>query len=331
MFYPVFHPLLRLALSLALAALTGAAAGCAEGEDRVCTADADCASGRCLADGTCEPVDGDDAGPTTTRDGDIPDTDAGQVDTDGGATDGTVPLDDGGIPGCIPNRDGVIERSEVPVMAGLRANFKVATDAEVSTAGEDLGDGRRRWDLSAGLAGDHDVLVETLDPAGQWWAEDFPGASYSTRLTDSSDLLGVFEIDATSLSLLGVVSPEDGATRTNLAHDPAVTTLAFPLSVGDSWRTEATVTGVASGVGSFWSERYDSEVNAAGELVTPFGTFEVLRVGVVLTRTVGALVTVVRSYAFVSECFGTVATVTSRDNERREEFTRASEVRRLTP
>jgi hypothetical protein len=40
---------------------------------------------------------------------------------------------------------------------------------------------------------------------------------------------------------------------------------------------------------------------------------------------------VVRSFLFVAECFGTVATITSQDNETNEQFDQASEVRRLAP
>ena len=60
-------------------------------------------------------------------------------------------------------------------------------------------------------------------------------------------------------------------------------------------------------------------------------TFEVLRVRTELERTVGLLTTTVRTFAFVSECFGTVATVTSEDDEDQVEFSRAAEVRRLAP
>lgn len=48
-------------------------------------------------------------------------------------------------------------------------------------------------------------------------------------------------------------------------------------------------------------------------------------------RTVGAVPTVTRTYAFVTECFGTVATVVSRPNELSDEFTATSEIRRLAP
>jgi hypothetical protein len=36
------------------------------------------------------------------------------------------------------------------------------------------------------------------------------------------------------------------------------------------------------------------------------------------------------TYSFVSECFGTVATIRSEENESDAEFTEAAEVRRLT-
>jgi len=41
------------------------------------------------------------------------------------------------------------------------------------------------------------------------------------------------------------------------------------------------------------------------------------------------LVTVRRTFLFVSECFGVVAAVVSQDNELATEFTHAAELRRL--
>ena len=95
--------------------------------------------------------------------------------------------------------------------------------------------------------------------------------------------------------------------------------------------TDSTVSGLATGIYSYYFEDYESQVDAHGELDTPFGTFEVLRVRVVLTRTVGMLVTELRTFAFVSECFGTVANIHSHENEHDQEFTQADEVWRLAP
>ena len=48
-----------------------------------------------------------------------------------------------------------------------------------------------------------------------------------------------------------------------------------------------------------------------------------------LTRDVGVLRTTTRQFLFVAECFGTVATVISQENETEIEFSRAAELRRL--
>ena len=85
------------------------------------------------------------------------------------------------------------------------------------------------------------------------------------------------------------------------------------------------------GVFGVYTEGYSSQVDAAGTLATPFGDFDVLRVRTTLVRQVGVLTTTIRSFAFASECFGTVATVTSQNNEPSAEFSSLAEVRRLSP
>jgi len=321
----LFAPKARCAVLIAGIAL----AGCADSGTPQCAVGADCASGACRADGTCVPVDGD-AGPPA--DGAV--DDMGDVRPDG-ATIGdadvsdAAPIDGGGV--CVPTRDGIIQREEIPLRAGLRATFRVATDVDFDTAGEALDGDRRRWDLSGPFTGDADVLVETKDPTGEWYADGFPGATYVTRLTTEADLLGVFEVKPAALELMGVVSPDDGFDRTRLTNDPAVPALRFPLELGDTWSTDASVSGLASGVVSAYSEDYESEVDRAGELITPFGTFEVLRVRTELTRTVGLLTTRIVSFAFVSECFGTVATLRGNDDDTGSELSSVAELRRLAP
>ena len=302
--------------------------GCAASGTPQCEVGADCPSGACRADGVCVPVD--DAG-TQRTDGAA--ADSGTTMADGGAVDATadaeIPIDGGGL--CVPSRDGIIQREEVPLRAGLRATFRVATDVDFDTAGEAIGGERRRWDMTGPFAGEEDVLVDTRDPSGAWYAADFPGATYATELAAGTDLLGVFAVTPTALELMGVVSPDEGFDVTNLENDPAVPALRFPLELGDSWSTETDVSGFASGVASFYGERYVSEVDRAGELITPFGTFEVLRVRTELTRTVGLLTTRIVSFAFVSECFGTVATVRGGDDDTGSELSAVAELRRLVP
>jgi len=304
------------------------AVACSDGDGRACRVGADCASGMCGADGRCVEGPGVAPGPGGSSGG----TDAG-----GGSSGGDgqpLPPDDGGnlaVPGCAPNKDGTITREEVPIQAGLRATFRIAEDVEVSTAGTDIGGGRRKWDLSAALPNDASVLVETLPLTGKWYAPKYSDATYATQLRKASDLIGVFETGPGALTLRGVVSPEEGFYKTELTNDPPVSMLEFPLSVAKTWKSDTTVTGFAQGLYSTYTETYAAQVDAEGELITPLGTFDVQRVRIDLTRTVGFLVTTSRTYAFITECYGNVASIASKDNETDVEFTRAAEVRRISP
>jgi|SRR5688572_9471954 hypothetical protein len=286
------------------------ATGCGGGGADRCDRDEDCASGFCRADGTCAPAEAD-ADPTA------PDADPSAPDADPS--------------GCVPDHDGVIARDEVPLAAGVSASFRVALDATVSTAGTQLPSGQREWSLTAALAGDADREVVLAAPGDAWWAEAFPGASYATALSAGSDLLGVFSIDDTRVRLLGVVSPDAGVTRTEIAYDPPVDVLRIPLATDAAWTTETTASGVVSGVIAAYTERYVNAVDAVGTMTTPYGEFPVVRIGVDFRQTLGAVVTTRRSYAFVAECFGTVATIVSQDYEPDDEFTDAAEVRRIIP
>ncbi len=192
-------------------------------------------------------------------------------------------------------------------------------------------DGTRDWNMAGMLSGDHLDLIQTIPMSGQWFEADFAGATYAAKLSDSSDLLGVFEVNADALLLRGVVSPSGGTQKTELTYDPPVVTLQFPMSAGTTWSTNANVTGFAQGIYSLYTESYQSEVDASGTLEAPFGQFKVLRVKTTLTRTVGALVTVIHSFGFASECFGTVATATSQNDETQTEFSNVAELKRLAP
>jgi hypothetical protein len=210
------------------------------------------------------------------------------------------------------------------------ANFRIATDATFDTSGSET-DGLRSWDLNRSLANDVDAVVALTSASNAWYAGTFPSASYVSQLSSESDLLGVFRLDDTGLYLLGVVSPADGLTRTELSYSPAVLLMPVPLGEGMSWSTDADVSGVASGVVSVYAERYAGSANASGSLLSPFGEFNVLRTRMDLTRTVGLLVTSTRQYSFVAECAGIVASIVSQENEQALEFDSAAEIRRLIP
>ena len=117
------------------------------------------------------------------------------------------------------------------------------------------------------------AMSPTSTPSGA----RFLGVEVDPRLSIDSALLGVMRLDASGLALLGVVSPEAGVTRTELTYDPPVPLLPTPLGPSASWTTSSTVSGVAVGVASFYSERYQARVDAVGTMTTPFGAFPVPR------------------------------------------------------
>lgn len=280
--------------------------GCSGSAVDRCDRDEDCPSGFCRADHTCAVADDVDGGPGDAPDGDDrPDAPAG----------------------CAPDHDGVIARDEFPLEPGRTATYRVALDATVQTAP----DASDLWRFDGALPGDSDVEATLLAPAGQWWEDTFPAATYATTLSAESDLLGVFELTADRLRLLGVVSPTGGSFRTELTYDPPVDILVFPMGQSDTWASDSTVSGVAQGVAAFYTEQYESLVDRRGTIDTPYGEFPVARVAVDLTRQVGAVITTRRSFAFVAECYATVANVVSQDYEGGAEFTDAAEVRRLAP
>ncbi len=217
---------------------------CSSNPSVACHAGADCASGICLSDGTCAPVTGQDGG--TGQDSNAP----GDANSDDVAQSSDAP-----VTGCVPNNDGTILASEVPLQAGLHANFRVATNVTVDTAGTSQTNGTRAWDLSGALSGDQNVQIDTLAMSGAWYASSFPNASYAARLSIQTNLLGVFHVTGGGLLLDGVVSPTSAAPQTNVGYSPEAEMLSFPLSMNTAWTTTSTVQGTASGVPVYYTEK----------------------------------------------------------------------------
>jgi hypothetical protein len=285
--------------------LCSMSAACGGGGGESCQVDDDCASKFCKADGTCGPAE----------------VDAGAD----GSADGTSTV-------CTPNHDGMIALGELPFAAGRTATFRVATNATWDTAGVAMAGGGRRWDLFVQLANDADHDLALGSPAGMWWSSAFQGATYATELASGSDLRGVFELGTQDLSLLGVVSPDGGTYKTELEYDPPAQILAVPLVANKTWTTSSTVSGAAQGAIVAYTEKYESRVDKIGTMVTPYGEFPVMRVATDMTRTSGfTTLATTRTFTWVAECFGPVATVTSKTFETGTEFTDIAEVRRLTP
>ncbi|AKU95183.1 hypothetical protein AKJ09_01847 [Labilithrix luteola] len=310
-----------------LAGAVGAFVACGSSEDRECNVGADCASGACSADGMCVRVDPNAPANSSTTESTDAAADSSNSVTDAGTDSNAV------VDGCVPNKDGIITREEVPLAAGLHATYRVAINESFATAGTPQPDGTVLWDLSTSFPSDTSVIVETQPLAGKWYAGDFPNATYASKLSESSTLIGVFETANASLLLRGVVSPtNDTLSKTELTNKPPVEVINYPLKADATWSTDTTVSGTYTGVPfTTYTEHYESKVDAKGTLKTPLGSFQVLRVNTVLTRTVGFVKTVIRTHSFVTECYGTIAVISSKDNESDEEFSSTAEIRRLSP
>lgn len=340
------------ALALSSAATLLAACG---GDAEECRLGADCASGQCSADGLCV-VGGDPNGTSSGQNGSSGNASSSsgggsssgssgnQTSSSSSSSSSSGSSGSSGA-GCVANLDGIITKEEVPQMAGLVTSFKFAADVDVSLAGTPAENGQFTWDFTGPYAGDHDVTVETKPAAGSWYASNFPDASYSVLLGQKpAEARGVLRVDATALSLLGVISNSDvkpATGETNMKYDKAVTTLQFPLQVGATWKTEsASGSGVLAGysVGPIGTglygtviDTYESTVDKRGALTTTYGIFPVLRVVTKLTRasTNYLLTSNSITVAFVTECGGTIAKITSEKGAANGDFTHAVEIQRL--
>lgn len=276
---------------------------------------------------------GDDADNNAANNNSSDAGDTGDGDADANGDGGDINNGDGF---CQPQGDGVMRRDRYPVDVGQGAPFQFSFDVAVDTAGDDS-EGTRTWDFSAD--GGDDDRTETIrleDPQEHWFGDVFEEATYATKLSGDPDVeeFGLFAIDDQGLFLLGVASADDGYYRTELTYDPPVTILEFPFEEGDSWSTETDATGSFGG-NHFHSheESYATTVDAKGQVLTPYGSFEALRVNTMMDRgywgAFGWTTAEVRTYAFVAECFGTVARVVSAEDEAQPDFDEAAELMRL--
>lgn len=337
----------RPGLIVASLAVAAAVAGCPE--DEQCRVGTDCPSGICLSNGECGLSKPPDTGLVIA--GNDAATEAPDAAEPAPPDASVAPRPDGGIAGCLPNGDGIITKAELPVVLGAHATFKVALDVPFDTAGTAQPDGGWLWDFSGTLAGDRDVVYSPKAIAGQWFATDFPEGEFTLRLASQDDTLGVYQAGTDVLSLWGMASEAHSVAATNFAYDVAVPVVAYPVKLSASWTGKGVIEGDYDGSSYHCDPTllsctpypnccirhvYESVVDKAGKAKTPFATFEVLRIRNVVSfqmMAYGVWTTfkTVRSYVFVSECFGTVASIAAKDGETEDEFTEASEVRRLTP
>jgi hypothetical protein len=247
---------------------------------------------------------------------------------------------EGGAPAplaCVPNLDGKIDANELAPAFGVEARYLVNPAGEsrtVDLAGRVDANGVRVWDYSTPFVDDRIATIVAQKPDDKWYAGSFPGAEFVTPLDLAGTTVSIYARTPEQIRLLGLAStdpdPPDG--KTLLVYDPPVVLYELPLVPG-STHTSTGTTKNATLRGQPYAGRdtYEVSVDAAGKLVLPDITFtQALRVRTRVTvEPIAGEPRTQRQVSFFFECFGEVARATSADGEPAEDFSNATELRRL--
>lgn len=251
------------------------------------------------------------------------------------------PAYDGGVVTalpCVPNLDGKIESRELVPQVGIPANYLVNPADKTRTVdvvGQNVA-GKLTWNYGADYSDDQVAKIAAQKIDGKWYAGSFTGVA--NPVVVASDLAGrtegVYTQDDTGFFLHGVAStdPSPPEGKTLLVYTAPVMLYRFPLQAGAAWTSVGEVkNGTLRGLPFASHDTYDVKVDGTGELDLPdFVLTQALRVrtNVSVSPSAGALTTQ-RQVGFLFECLGEVARATSKLNEPDENFTTASELRRL--
>jgi hypothetical protein len=238
---------------------------------------------------------------------------------------------------CVPNLDGKIDSNEIQPAIGVPLSYLFSPAGKtraVDVAGKQDMAGHLTWDFSIDLADDQVAKLAASAIDGKWYAASFPGSAFVVPFDGGDRVDGVYTYDATGYHLLGLASatenPQEG--KTLYVYDAPVDIFRFPLSPGVAYTSIGNVKNATlRGLPYAGQDRYDVKVDGAGTLTLPSITFtQAMRVRTTLTAmpSAGAPVTT-KQVSFLFECFGEVARATSQNNEPNDDFTTASEVRRL--
>ena len=251
------------------------------------------------------------------------------------------PAYDGGVVAplpCEPNLDGKIDSNELVPAVGIPANYLASPSGKertVDLVGQTV-NGKLTWNFGADYADDQLAKIQAGTIDGKWYASSF--ASVVNPVVVPNDLAGltegVYTHDDQGFFLHGVAStnPAPPEGKTLLVYTTPVMLYRFPLQPGAAWTSIGEVKdGTLRGLPFASRDTYDVKVDGAGELDLPdFVLTQVLRVrtNVSIAPAAGA-VTTQRQVGFLFECLGEVTRATSKLNEPDENFTTASELRRL--
>lgn len=238
---------------------------------------------------------------------------------------------------CRPNLDGQIDAAEMQAAYGVPVSYLVSpagAQRPVDVVGGLDPAGHQVWDWSVDLADDQVARLTATALAGKWYAASFPNGKFVTALDAAGTTFAIYSHDGTALWLHGMASAAEApaGNKTLIVYTAPVAVFRFPLQVGKSWVSAGEVKNATfRGLPYAGRDTYQVSIDASGQLELPDMTFtQALRARTKLTQepAVGASV-VRRQVSLLFECFGEVARATSLDNEPKDDFTTAAEVRRL--
>ncbi len=237
---------------------------------------------------------------------------------------------------CLPDLDGRIEAQEIQAALGVPVHYLVSPageEREVDLAGT-VEEGKALWNWSVDLEDDELAELHAEPLEDQWYAGSFATGSFVTPLDAAGTVEAVYTEDEEALWLLGVASaePDPPQGRTLLVYEDPIAAFQFPLAPGSEWVATGQIQGgTLRGLPYAGRDIYEVADDATGTMALPDLTFTQVhrvRTRVTVQPTVGQSVSR-RQVSFMFECFGEVARAISRDDEPEEDFTRATEVRRL--
>lgn len=238
------------------------------------------------------------------------------------------PVVDASLGSCVPNRDGIIDESELPIALGATLDFYAGSNRSVTLAPSATG----VYDLAKLYPDDSVVAVGPVQLGSQWYASQFPMGQFAVDAGGGLD--GIYHQDATALWLDGQASQAENppAGKTLVMYANPIPILRFPLHDGETYSTtEALVNTTIDGLPLQGTDEVDADVALGAELDVPYVQFSpILRVRTnsIRTPSTGGAVNK-RVTLFMFECFGEVARAESNANEPDPDFTNAAYLRRF--
>ena len=236
------------------------------------------------------------------------------------------------LPACLPDRDGTITASELPIALGQTLAYDPGVNRTVSLAATS-----GVWDLSEERADDQIIALGPVALANQWYAASFPAGQFAVDAGAGLD--GIYHQDDRALWLDGTAShdPAPAAGKTLVRYADPIAVLNFPIADGDAYTTIATLSGGATGatidgLPFIGTDTVEVDVTGEGRLDVPYVEFSpVLRVRshVVRKPSTGTATIGRRTTMFLFECFGEVARAESKPDEPNPDFTTAAYLRRF--